>query len=80
MFRYSYKETFGKWRTGDLLLGLAYLARRDAAKTAESMVQGQLLDVHSMPAPEAAARLVRPLLRPQPATGAQEYNLSLIHI
>jgi hypothetical protein len=33
LFRYTFRETFGKWRTGDLLLGLAYLARRDLAST-----------------------------------------------
>lgn len=28
-FRYLFVEEFGKWRTGDLLLGLAYLSRRE---------------------------------------------------
>lgn len=55
--RYSYKETFGKWRTGDLLLGLAYLARRDAGRQVESKVQGQLLDVNIMSDSEAKTRL-----------------------
>jgi hypothetical protein len=67
VFRYSYKETFGKWRTGDLLLGLAYLARRDPGKTMETKIQGQLLDMNSMPAAEAKAQLVCHLLQCLPA-------------
>lgn len=27
--RYTYGETLGRWRTADLLIGLAYLCRRD---------------------------------------------------
>lgn len=27
--RYMYGETLGRWRTADLLIGLAYLARRE---------------------------------------------------
>lgn len=30
--RYMYGETLGKWRSADLLIGLAYLARKDAAE------------------------------------------------
>ena len=27
--RYMYSESLGRWRTADLLIGLAYLARQD---------------------------------------------------
>lgn len=29
MCRFAYGETLGRWRTADLLIGLAYLARRE---------------------------------------------------
>ena len=29
MCRYMYSESLGRWRTADLLIGLAYLARRE---------------------------------------------------
>lgn len=46
--RYMYGETLGRWRTADLLIGLAYLARRepqespvaDIAKAARPLGQG----------------------------------------
>ena len=29
-YRYTYGETLGRWRTADLLIGLAYLSRKEA--------------------------------------------------
>ena len=29
LFRYMYGETLGRWRSADLLIGLAYMARRE---------------------------------------------------
>ena len=50
--RYMYGETLGRWRTADLLIGLAYLARRepeespvaDIAKAARPLGQGAFLE------------------------------------
>lgn len=59
--RYSFKETFGKWRTGDLLLGLAYLARKEQASTSqvERVLQGRLVEQHALSEPHAAGLRVR---------------------
>ena len=50
--RYMYGETLGRWRTADLLIGLAYLARRepqespvaDIAKAARPLGHGASLE------------------------------------
>jgi hypothetical protein len=58
VFRYSYKETFGKWRTGDLLLGLAYLARRET-ENAHTSMPGNVVTTQAATQQEALQRLVR---------------------
>lgn len=59
--RYSFKETFGKWRTGDLLLGLAYLARKEQASSTqvERLLQGHLVEQQALSEPAAASLKAR---------------------
>lgn len=39
--RYTYGETLGRWRTADLLIGLAYLARKEGTEHAAADIAAQ---------------------------------------
>lgn len=56
VYRYMYGETLGRWKTADLLIGLAYLARREgeAHPVADIAAQGQPFG-RSTPGPSQAS-------------------------
>ena len=60
MTRYMYSEILGRWRTADLLIGLAYLARREGQEhpVADIAAKAQPIGLQCADAPEQSDVLV----------------------